>query len=100
MFLPSLNSHQLPLGSLEPPGFCSGPTVSEPQISILLRQRKKERLPKFASIERPSTSRDDGGIPAISHVVGIKSVRFTSAWLLPLLTPGPFTKKGTSELSQ
>src|SRR5919112_551864 len=100
-FSPSLSSHHLPLGSLEPPGFSCGPTSSEPLTSILLRQLEKESAPRCVSIERPSTSREERGTPAIAQVVGIRSVWFTSAVrLTPLLTPGPLTKNGTSELSQ
>src|SRR5215211_8809552 len=88
-------------GVIEPPGLSSGPTSSEPLMSILFRQPEKARRLRSASIERPSTSRAAGRIPAISQVVGIKSVWLTNAVLVaPLLTPGPLTKKGTSELSQ
>src|SRR5687768_6689549 len=98
---PSLRSHQRPLGLLAPPLLLPlGPTAFEPVMSILLRQFEKASRPRLASIERPSTSREEKGIPAISHVVGMRSVWFTNAVLMPLLTPGPLTKNGTSEDSQ
>src|SRR5215210_7671347 len=100
-FCPSLSSHHWPLGSLDPPGFSRGPTSSEPLTSILLRQPENLSAPRYGSIERPSTSRLAGLTPAISQVVGIRSVWFTKAFLVtPPLTPGPFAKKGTSALSQ
>src|SRR5918997_4621141 len=98
---PSLRSHQRPLGSSEPPGFSCGPTSSEPLTSILLRHPEKPFAFRCVSIERPSTSREARGTPAISQVVGIRSVWLTSALrVAPLLTPDPFTKNGTSALSQ
>src|SRR5688572_29975412 len=99
---PSLRSHQRPLGLLAAPLLLPlGPTAFEPVMSILLRHPlpKDPRL-RPPSMERPSTSRTEGRIPAIAQVVGIRSVWLTRAAFVAFLTPGPLTKNGTSEDSQ
>src|ERR671916_310703 len=99
---PSASSHHRPLGSSDPPGLPpSGPTSSEPLVSILSRHGPNRPLDSPPTIERPSASRSAGDTPASSQIVGARSTWETRAGLrAPEATPGPLAKNGTSAHSQ